>query len=149
VRITEARENYARQHTVDDTPDGVDTTYLLRNVRVNIATLASLALAPQAPGVTDDEGTPRLTRGSSGYDAHLAWTPCEGAIGYRVFWRHAWAPDWEDELTLGPVTELTLSNMSIDDMVIGVAAVGRSGNESLTSVYLMPERKLKEIRTLQ
>ena len=101
VRITEARENYARQHTVDDTPEGVDSAYLLRNVRVNIAALASLALAPPAPRVTDDEGVPRLTRGASGYDAQLAWSPSEGAVGYRVFWRDAWAPDWQHELTVG------------------------------------------------
>jgi len=145
VRITEARENYARQHTVDDTPDGVDAAYLLRNVRVNIAALASLALAPQAPVVTDDEGVPRLSRGASGYDAQLTWTASEGAVGYRVFWRAAWAPDWQHELTFGPVTELTLPGVSIDNVVIGVAAVGAGGNESLTAVYGMPERKLKAI----
>ena len=139
MRITEARENYARQHTVDDTPEGVDSAYLLRNVRVNIAALASLALAPPAPRVTDDEGLPRLTRGASGYDAQLAWAPSEGAVGYRVFWRDAWAPDWQHELTVGPVTEATLPGVSIDNVVIGVAVVGAGGRESLTSVYVMPE----------
>jgi hypothetical protein len=34
VRFTESRENYARQHTVEDTSDGVDTAYLARNARV-------------------------------------------------------------------------------------------------------------------
>jgi hypothetical protein len=149
VRITEARENYARQHTVDDTPEGVDFAYLLRNVRVNIAALASLALAPQAPRVTDDEGNPRLTRGASGYDAQFAWTPSDGAIGYRVFWRDAWAPDWQHQLTVGPVTDVTLTGVSIDNVVIGVAALGAGGRESLTAVYVMPERKLREVKTVQ
>src|SRR6185436_347627 len=53
VRVTEARENYSRQHSVLDTPDGVDPGYLQRNARVNLAALASLALAPPAPVVTD------------------------------------------------------------------------------------------------
>jgi hypothetical protein len=147
VRITEARENYARQHTVADTPDGVDPAYLRRNVRVNVAALASLALAPPAPRVTDDEGAPRLTRGASGYDAQLAWTAVEGAVGYRVFWRDAWAPDWQHELTVGPVTEAILTGVSIDNVVIGVASLDASGRESLTSVYVMPERRLREIKT--
>jgi hypothetical protein len=149
VRITEARENYARQHSVDDTPEGVDTAYLTRNVRVNVAALASLALAPAAPSVTDSEGNPRLTRGESGYDARLAWAAAEGAAGYRVFWREAWAPDWQHELTVGPVTEATLPGVSIDNVVIGVASIDTRGHESLTSVYVMPERKLREIKTLQ
>lgn len=148
VRITEARENYSRQHSVDDTPDGVDMAYLTRNVRVNVAALASLALAPAAPKVIDDEGSPRLTRGASGYDAELAWAPVEGAAGYRVFWRDAWTPDWQHELTVGPVTVTTLSGVSIDNVVIGVASLDAHGHESLTSVYVMPERKLKEIKTV-
>ncbi len=149
VRMTEARENYARQHTVEDTPDGVDAAYLTRNIRVNVAALASLALAPPAPRVTDDEGAPRLTRGTSGYDAQLAWGTVDGAAGYRVFWRDAWSPDWEHEMTLGAVTEATLPGVSIDNVVIGVAALSPAGHESLPSVYVMPERKLKEIKTVK
>ena len=149
VRVSEAREHYARQHSVDDTPDGVDAAYLTRNVRVNVAALASLALAPSAPRVTDDDGVPRLTRGASGYDAQLAWASVAGAAGYRVFWRNAWTPDWEHEITVGPVTETMLSGVSIDNVVIGVAAVDSNGHESLTSVYVMPERKLREIKTVR
>ncbi|HXH05162.1 MAG TPA: M20/M25/M40 family metallo-hydrolase [Vicinamibacterales bacterium] len=51
VRVTEAAENYARQHTVEDTIDGVDVGYLARNARVNAAAVAVLALAPPAPVV--------------------------------------------------------------------------------------------------
>jgi hypothetical protein len=149
VRITEARENYARQHSVDDTPEGVDAAYLARNVRVNVAALASLALAPPAPSVVDAEGNPRLTRGASGYDAQLAWSPVEGAAGYRVFWRDAWAPDWQHELTVGPVTEVTLPGVSVDNVVIGVASLDARGHESLTSVYVMAERRLREIKTVK
>ena len=44
VRFTEAQENYSRQHTVNDTFEGVDPAYLARNARVNAAGLVSLAL---------------------------------------------------------------------------------------------------------
>ena len=51
-----------------------------------------------------------------------------GAVARRgrvigVFWRNAWAPDWEHEITVGPVTEAMLPGVSIDNVVIGVAAV--------------------------
>ena len=46
VRFSESNENYARQHTVDDTLDGVSPDYLARNAKVNAAALAGMALAP-------------------------------------------------------------------------------------------------------
>lgn len=51
VRITEANENYSRQHTVQDLVEGVDFAYLARNARVNVAAAAVMALAPPAPVV--------------------------------------------------------------------------------------------------
>jgi hypothetical protein len=140
VRVTEARENYSRQHTVLDTPDGVDPGYLQRTARVNLAALASLALAPAAPVVTESAGRPRIARGESGYDAKLSWTPSAGATSYRVFWRKAWSVDWEHELTVGDVSEALLPNVSIDDFVFGVASVDASGHESLITAYVVPTR---------
>ena len=49
VRITEAVENFERQHTTADTFEGMSIPYYLRNVRLNAAAMASLALAPPAP----------------------------------------------------------------------------------------------------
>lgn len=135
VRFSESRENYARQHTVLDTPDGVDPEYLARNARVNAAGVASLALAPPAPRVAVN----LLGRGG-GYDARLRWEPSPGAVGYRIFWREAWGPDWDHELYVGDVTEFVLPDMSIDDFIYGVAAVGPGGHESLVSVYVRPPR---------
>ncbi|TVP74698.1 MAG: M20/M25/M40 family metallo-hydrolase [Gemmatimonadales bacterium] len=135
VRMTESRENYARQHTVLDTPDGIDAEYLARNARVNLAGVASLGLAPDTPGVTAQ----MLGRGD-GYDAQLRWQPSEGAVGYRVFWRTAWGPDWQHELWVGDVTEFVLRDMSIDDFVFGVAAVGPDGHESLVAPFVRPPR---------
>jgi acetylornithine deacetylase/succinyl-diaminopimelate desuccinylase-like protein len=141
VRFSEARENYARQHTVDDTFAGVSPEYLARNARVNAAAAASLALAPAAPVVNTPTGQPMLGRGRSGYDAALRWQASPGATGYRVVWRDSWAPDWQHELVVGPETQLTLPDVSIDDLVFGVAALGPGGSESLVSAYVNPPRR--------
>jgi Peptidase family M28 len=147
VRMTEANEAYERQHTIADTADGVDPVYLQRNARVNAAALASLALAPPAPAVTSERGQPRLGRGASGYDAVAHWTASPGAVGYRVVWRWAWAPEWEHDLSVGAVTEARLPLLSIDDVVIGVAAIGPGGHESLVSAYVVPARPAAAIKT--
>ncbi|HET6899641.1 MAG TPA: M28 family peptidase [Vicinamibacteria bacterium] len=149
VRFTESKENYGHQHTVDDTfAGGVDPEYLARNARVNAATLATLGLAPVAPGVTDERGRPTLGRDPSGYDAHLRWKASPGATAYRVFWREAWTPDWQFERTVGNVTELVMSGVSIDDFVFGVAAVDAEGHESLVSAYVNPDRPDAPVQTL-
>jgi hypothetical protein len=135
VRFSESRENYSRQHNVNDLPDGIDREYLARNARVNAAGVASLALAPPAPGVSFN-----LLRRGRGYDAQLQWRPVEGAVGYRIFWRKAWGPDWENELYVGDVSEFTLRDISIDDYVFGVASVGADGHESLIAAYVRPPR---------
>jgi hypothetical protein len=62
-------------------------------------------------------------------------------------WRQAWVPDWEHELTVGAVTEATLPLLSVDDVVIGVAAIGPGGHESLVSAYVVPPRPETTIQT--
>jgi Peptidase family M28 len=140
VRFTESNENYARQHTIRDTADGVSGPYLARNARVSAAAVAALALAPPAPIVTGERGRPTLDRRPSGYDARLRWQAAPGAASYRVFWREAWTPDWQHELEVGNVTEFVFKDISIDDYVFGVAAIGPGGHESLVSAYVNPPR---------
>jgi hypothetical protein len=148
IRFTEANENYAKQHTVHDTIDGVSFPYLARNARVNAAAVATLALAPAAPVVVNERGAPTLVRGTSGYDARLQWTASPGAAAYRVYWRSAWTPDWAHTVLVGNVTEYVMPNVSIDDYVFGVAAVGPAGHESLVSAYVNPARGTIKIETL-
>lgn len=145
VRFSESRENYGRQHTPEDTFDGVDFDYLAQNARVNAAGVATLALAPAAPDVMG-RGGPMLGRGDSGYDAALRWNASPGAVGYRVVWREAWTPDWQFELYVGGVTEATLTDLSIDDYVFGVAAIDADGHESLVSAYVRPPRPRSDIQ---
>jgi hypothetical protein len=147
IRFTEANENYSRQHSVDDVVEAVDFTYLARNARVNAAVAASLALAPPAPVVADERGRPLLGRQPTGYDARLQWQASPRAAAYRIFWRRAWTPDWEHELAVGNVTEYVLPNVSIDDYIFGVAAVGAEGHESLVSAYVNPPRVEERIIT--
>jgi hypothetical protein len=149
VRFTESKENYGHQHTVDDTfAGGVDPEYLARNARVNAATLITLGLAPVAPLVMDERGRPLLTREPSGYDARLRWRASPGAVGYRIFWREAWTPDWQFERTVGNLTEVVMPSVSIDDFVFGVAAVDADGHESLVSAYVNPNRPDAPVQTL-
>ena len=136
IGFRESRENYQMQHNANDTIDGVSFPYLAQNARVNAAGMAVLALAPPPPVVASN----MIGRQPSGYDARLRWTASPGAAGYRIFWRQAWAPDWEYELYVGNVTEFILANKNIDDHVFGVAAVGGNGHESTISAYVMAIR---------
>ena len=136
VGFRESRENYSKQHNANDTIDGVSFAYLAQNARLNAAAMAVLALAPPPPRVTTDRGAPMLDRRSSGYDAHLQWTASPGAAGYRIFWREAWAPDWQHDMFVGNVTEYTMPHMNVDDWVFGVAAVDSDGHESTVNAYV-------------
>jgi hypothetical protein len=136
VGFRESKENYSKQHNANDTIDGVSFPYLAQNARANAAAMATLALAPPPPAVTPN----MIGRQPSGYDARLRWTASPGAAGYRIFWRNAWAPDWEHELYVGNVTEYVFPSMNIDDWVFGVAAVDAAGHESTVSPYVMAPR---------
>jgi hypothetical protein len=138
VGFRESRENFTRQHDARDTFEGISIPYLAQNARVNAAGAATLALAPPRPGVVDDRMRPTIDRAPSGYDAHLRWTASRGATAYRIFWREAWGPDWQHEMLVGNVTEATLPNTLIDDLVFGVAAVDAAGHESVVSPYIAP-----------
>jgi hypothetical protein len=140
VGFRESRENFTRQHDVRDTFEGISLAYLAQNARVNAAAAASLALAPAPPGVLSERGQPTITRAPTGYDANLQWTRVPGATAYRVFWREAWGPDWQHELTVGNVTGIVLPNMQIDDYVFGVAALDAAGHESMIASYVAPPR---------
>jgi peptidase M28-like protein len=138
VGFRESRENYSKQHNANDTLDGVSFAYLGQNARVNAAAMAVLALAPPPPVVANERGQPTIDRRPSGYDAHLRWTASPGAAGYRIFWREAWAPDWQHEMYVGNLTEYTLPHANVDDWVFGVAAVDAEGHESTVSAYVPP-----------
>jgi Peptidase family M28 len=146
VRITTASEDYSHQHNATDTFAYVSVPYATRVVRVNAAAAASLALAPAPPvvnwtfasGRRKGQSVPMLSRGDSGYDAELRWEPSSAPdlAGYSVVIRPTTSPVWEREVWVGNVTSYTVRDFSIDDVVLGVKAVDRDGNQSLVSSYI-------------
>jgi len=134
VRVTEADENYTRQHqdlrtengvTYGDVIAGVDFAYLARVTRLNIVTLAALASAPPPPSGLRISGavTP---------DTTLAWSVAPGATAYRAWWRETSAPDWRGagrrDVLQG--TSVVLRGVNIDDYNFGVSSVSADGYES-------------------
>ncbi len=135
VRITEAYENYNRQHqnirteggiAYGDVPDRADFPYAARIAGVNAAALAALASAPPPPTAV------RLRGGVSASTA-LSWQAAPGAVGYKIYWRDTTDPVWSQSRYIGPVTQFTLDGILIDDHLFGVASVGADGNESLVT----------------
>ncbi len=149
IVFREANEDFARQHSADDTVDGVDFKYLTQNARVNAASVAAVALAPPAPKVTGDRGQNLISRDPSGYDASLRWNASPGAVAYRIYWRDTWTNDWQRQQTVGNVTQFVLPNVSIDDFVFGIAAIGSDGHESLISAYVSPVAQATEVKIIR
>jgi hypothetical protein len=146
IVFREANENFSKQHGPDDTLDGIDFPYLAQNVRVNAAAVAALALAPAAPKVVNERGQVMIGRQPSGYDANLRWNASGAAVAYRIYWRDASVNDWQHQQVVGNVTQYVLPNLSIDDYVFGVAAVGPDGHESLISAYVAQPRTEPELK---
>jgi len=132
VRVTEAHENYTRQHQdlrtdkgikYGDTIDGVDFDYLAQVTRMNALGLATMAAAPAPPGDVDIEG-------AVASDTTIKWQPVAGASGYRVWWRGTTAPQWQQSRWVGDVNKATLKNIVVDDYFFGVSAVAADGSAS-------------------
>lgn len=158
VRITTPSENFANQHSKTDTFANASASYTTRVARVNAASAASLAWAPQVPVIyrTVETGarkglvTPLLRRGESGYDAELSWkndAPEADLLGYAVVVRSTLSPFWEREVFVGNVTKFTFKDLSIDTHVFGVKAIDKEGNESIVAAYGLAPRKYNPIET--
>ncbi len=132
VRLTEASENYTRQHqdvrtegsvAYGDVISGVDFPYLAQVTRLNAVALAALASAPAPPDEVKIEG-------AVSPDTTLSWTPSAGAAGYRAWWRDTTDPRWRFSRWAGDASSLTLKDVVIDDWFFGVSAVSADGYES-------------------
>jgi Zn-dependent M28 family amino/carboxypeptidase len=135
VRISETHEDYTRQHQdvrvengirYGDVADAVDFPYTAKMTGLNAAALAQLAWAPASPRNVTIAGAvqPHTT---------LRWQAVASPTlaGYRVYWRSPTAAAWEHSRWVGDVTEAVLENIVIDNHFFGVAAVSRTGQESL------------------
>ncbi|WP_168077184.1 M20/M25/M40 family metallo-hydrolase [Caulobacter sp. SSI4214] len=132
VRVTEAVENYDRQHQTlrtengkayGDTIEGVDFAYLAQVTRLNAIAMASLASAPPPPSGVKIEG-------AVSPDTKVSWTPTPGAVGHRVWWRGTTDPTWSFSRWVPGAATITLKDVVIDDYFFGVSSVGADGWES-------------------
>jgi hypothetical protein len=132
VRVTEANENYTRQHQdlrteggvrYGDVIEGVDFGYLANVSRLNIISLAALASAPAPPTGVD-------IKGAVAADTTVTWKPAADAAGYRLWWRSTTDPQWRYGRTAAPTGQAVLKDVNIDDWFFGVSAVGPDGWES-------------------
>ena len=149
VRITTPMENFDNQHTATDTFANTAPAYTSLVTKANAAAVASLALAPKPPELRvppPAEGrsfSAALSRGKGekGYDAVMTWhndSPEPDLLGYEIVMRKTTSPVWEREIFVGNVLTYTLPNVNIDEVVLGVRAVDRDGNESSVSAYVTP-----------
>ncbi len=141
VRFTEFREDFTRQHQnvrtengieYGDLPKYVDFDYAAHVARLNAATLASLALAPEAPSQV------KMVTTDLDNNTTLTWQPSHGAATYEVIWRSTNAADWEYVQPISQGTRATLS-VSKDNVVFAVRSVDAAGHRSLPIVPT-PER---------
>lgn len=138
VRFTEPNENYDHQHQDVRVEDGVqygdleeflDYDFIARVARVDLAAMWSLANAPGlVRNVTVD--TSEL-----GNDTKLSWIRHEShdVEGYEVVWRPTNAPQWTHGQFVGDVDSTTVQ-LSIDNVIFGVRAVGKNGYKSPASI---------------
>jgi hypothetical protein len=138
VRFTEFHENYLHQHQnvrqenkmqYGDLPEFVDYQYAANVARINLAALASLAKAPDAPqGVKMKMNLGNIT--------YLSWTPPEHGPkpkGYYVIMRETYQPFWEQRVFVND-TAAALP-YSKDNYFFAVQSVGEDGH---TSQPVMP-----------
>jgi hypothetical protein len=64
--------------------------------------------------------------------------------GYAILIRETTAPLWQKEIYVGNVTEYTMPDVSIDEVVIGVRAIDKDGNPSLVAAYTMAPTRVIE-----
>lgn len=132
VRVTEAHEDYTRQHQdlrtengvhYGDTIDGVDFRYLARVTALNTITMASLSRAPAPP-------TRVSTDGALASDTTVQWKKQPDAAGYIVHWRDTTAPQWQHSRVVGATDKAVIKDVVIDDWFFGVSAVSDDGYQS-------------------
>ena len=143
LRFSEPNEDFTHQHQnvrkedgkqYGDLPEFDDFRYIAKVTRVNAAALASLALAPAAPGNV------RMLTDRLENDSRLVWDANRepDLAGYRIVWRETTAPQWQGALYVGNVTSGTVK-LSKDNYFFGVQAVDKDGNVSVAT-YPLPQR---------
>ena len=152
VRICEYCEDYERTHQDVRTEDGVDYgdlpsyvdfPYLVRNIRINLATVMSLAQAPERPGIVRIANAMELDN-----NTRLTWDPVLGADGkpdpavtYQVLCRETDQSEWMSALPMGLSDKVPAMDklefscpLSKDNYYFAVRAVSPGGHPGLPVV---------------
>ncbi len=141
IRYVEPHENFDHQHQDVRVENGVqygdllqyvDFDYVARVTQLNVAALATLALAPPVP-------VAQLDSRNLGYTSTLLWDAVPGAVSYDVVWRATTDSGWLHARNVGNVTTATLP-LSKDDWLFGVRALDASGHGSFVA---FPTPKVK------
>ncbi len=153
VRLTTPMENFSNQHTATDLFKDTAPSYTALVAKANGAAMATLALAPKAPDIRT--GPPEAGRSfanplgrGDGYDAVMTWhneKPEPDLLGYAIVMRKTTSPTWETQIFVGNVTTYTLKNVNIDEVVLGVKAIDKAGNESLVSAFVTPPYRQRKV----
>ena len=143
VRICEYCEDYERTHQDVRTEDGVDYgdlpayvdfPYLVRNIRVNLAAVMNLAMAPARPGDVRIANAAELDN-----NTRLTWDPVgEDPVSYEVLCRETDRSEWLPALPGGLSGAVAASAspefscpLSKDNYYFAVRALSAGGHPSL------------------
>ena len=137
IRVTEMNENFDRQHQTvrkengtdyGDLPNFVDYEYTRKVTRMNLASLANLALAPREP-----QKVGIVTSGLTN-KTELRWELPAGEmpVGYYVVMRETSSPVWQKKFFVTGTKAIL--NYSKDNYYFGVQSVDSDGHESLVVI---------------
>ncbi|KAI9694842.1 MAG: hypothetical protein M1822_000458 [Bathelium mastoideum] len=155
VRFTEPNEDFRHQHQDPRVQNGtlygddiqfVDFNYTARVGRVNLAAMWSIANAPAMPtNVTFDVivGEPAAADDTPVEDlsneTQFYWQLQNSTIlqGYELVWRPSSQQQWTHSYSVGLVDQVRV-NLSKDNVVFGLRAVGKNGKKS-PAVFPLPD----------
>jgi hypothetical protein len=136
ARFTEPNEIFEHEHQDIRVEDGgvqygdliefVDFSFLAGVVRVNAATLWSLAQAPGTPK------NARILTATLTNTTDLAWNAGTepDLAGYEVVWRETTDPDWTHVIAVGKVNTVSFPHFTKDNYFFGIRAVDQAGHRS-------------------
>ena len=156
VRVCEYCEDYERTHQDIRTENGidygdlatyVDFPYLVRNIRINLATVMSLAKAPERPTRARIANANDLDNNTI-----LAWDPIldkdgnpDTAVSYQILCRETSQPEWLPAMPMGLPDMVTVAPgqsgrleyscpLSKDNYYFAIRAVSADGHPGLPAV---------------
>src|SRR5205823_7433449 len=144
IRMSEAKENYRRQHQTPRMENGVqygddlahfDAFYASRLCRALAGAIGALGFSPSPPREV-------VLASSNNPDGKLKWTlPQDARIADVILYRRpADGVRWEKIVSLGKVSEVTMPSVNVDDWFFAVATADAAGNESLPQSARLPSK---------